>query len=110
MVKLVKKEEIPAININGLSKTVEELNDHISFYSMGKEKGLPILADGIKAYIFLCKVDDYTDYSSEKIVIVFIDKHPKWKELFSTKYFMIKKPGKLDWGHDGGTFQIEHRN
>ena len=109
MSKLISIEEIPVIKISRLSKAIEELSDHTSFHSVGKEKGLPILADGIKAYIFLSKPDSNSFYSSEKIVISFIDKHPKWKHLFSTKYFMINKPGKLEWGRDGDYFQIEHR-
>ena len=43
---------------------------------------------------------------SEKIVILFDEKHPRWGDYFSTKYFQFEEPGKMQWGNYGEHMRI----
>ena len=44
---------------------------------------------------------------SEKIVILFDEKHPRWGDYFVTKYFQFEEPGKMNWGTtNGGQMRI----
>ena len=43
---------------------------------------------------------------SEKIVILFDEKHPRWDYSFETKYFEFEEPGVMNWGTSGGQMQI----
>ena len=43
---------------------------------------------------------------SEKIVILFDEKHPRWGDYFSTKYFQFEEPGKMQWGKYGEHMRI----
>ena len=36
---------------------------------------------------------------SEKIVILFDEKHPSWGDCFETKYFQFEEPGRMTWCH-----------
>ena len=43
---------------------------------------------------------------SEKIVILFDEKHPRWGDYFATKYFQFEESGKMQWGHYGEHMRI----
>jgi gamma-glutamylcyclotransferase (GGCT)/AIG2-like uncharacterized protein YtfP len=64
---------------------------------------LPILADGVKASIYI-----YMSTWSERVRIDFEDHHPLAQEgYFQTKYYHMNSPGCLETG--GGCFAIQHR-
>ena len=74
-----------------------------------KSQGLSVFVDGKPAVIFIGVSNDGF-YSRDKLVILFENKHPKWEYCFQTKYYMIKEPGKLDWGHEGEAMKVELLN
>ena len=43
---------------------------------------------------------------SEKIVIIFDEKHPRHGKTFVTKYFQFEEPGRMTWGHNGEHIRI----
>jgi len=43
---------------------------------------------------------------SEKIVIIFDEKHPRHGKTFVTKYFQFEEPGRMTWGHNGEHMRI----
>lgn len=70
--------------------------------------GLSVLVDGRKALIYEHMLNDGF-YKREKIVIRFLEDHPKWiNGLFQTKYYEMNEPGKLKWGHDGEVMKVEY--
>ena len=62
-----------------------------------------VMVDGNLASCFLHDRVFYT----MKVVILFDEPHPRWKECFTTKYFIFKEPGKMYWGHRGEHMYIE---
>lgn len=68
-------------------------------------EGLEVLADGLPARVWVH--DRY--FASSKVVIEFERPHPKFDDFFTTKYFILEKPGVLEWGYDGGVIRLEHR-
>lgn len=67
--------------------------------------GLQVRIDGINASIFENVADGY--YADEKLVILFEEKHPIYGDFFTTKYYFIEEPGKINWGQDDGFFIVE---
>ena len=43
---------------------------------------------------------------SEKIVIIFDEKHPRHGKTFVTKNFQFEEPGRMTWGHNGEHIRI----
>ena len=68
-------------------------------------EGLPVFADGQPAQIFV--VD--RGFASDKIAIEFESPHPRFGDVFATKYYYWAEPGELAWGHEGQTIQLRHR-
>ena len=66
----------------------------------GFEK-MKVSVDGYSAEIFIAE-----RYGSDKIIILFNDIHPKWEEIFTTKYFIFESPGEMRWGHEGEIMKI----
>ena len=68
----------------------------------GVHETLSVSVDGYDAKIFIAQ-----RYGSDKIVIMFNELHPIWKEVFTTKYFFFEKPGEMGWGHNKEKMKIE---
>ena len=82
--KLLTEEKIPIAPLNG--EDFDKLN---------------ISVDGYKAQCFILE-----RWSSNKIIIEYEVKHPKWDYYFITKYFHFGKPGEMFWGHRGEKMHI----
>ena len=82
--KLLTEEKIPISRFNG--EDFDKLN---------------ISVDGYKAQCFILE-----RLGSNKIIIQYEVKHPKWDYYFITKYFYFEKPGKMLWGHQGEKMHI----
>ena len=67
---------------------------------------LAIKANGKDAKIFISRWDEQF-YDDEKIVIVWNKRNREFGKSFTTKYFLIKEPGILEFGHDDGKIYIE---
>ena len=44
---------------------------------------------------------------STRIKVWLSEEHPELGRTFSTKYFRIEEPGRVDWGHQGQSFAIQ---
>ena len=64
-------------------------------------KEYDVIVDGIKAK---CKILDMR--WSERIGIKFEKKHPTMGKEFITKYFILDKPGKLEWGFENEVAEV----
>ena len=64
---------------------------------------LKVLVDDYKSTIVVGTFGTY----SERLNITFETPHPEFGETFSTKYFRFTEPGKIEWGHDGKSFNVE---
>jgi len=73
----------------------------IALINEEKFEKMKVSVDGYRAEIF---IDER--YGSDKIIILFNDIHPKWGEVFTTKYFIFKSPGEMSWGHEGEIMKI----
>ncbi len=67
-----------------------------------EDKSMAVLFDGHKGRCFIWS----NGWHSEKIIIVFDDEHPHFGKEWGTKYYMIKEPGVLSFGHHGETLEI----
>ena len=63
---------------------------------------LKVLVDDYKSTIVVGTFGTY----SERLNITFETPHPEFGETFSTKYFRFTEPGKIEWGHDGKSFNV----
>lgn len=72
----------------------------------GEENSIQILADGIRARCFIRGMSD-DRWQSDKIVIVFDEKHLVHGEYFMTKNFRIDEPGILQYGYDGQIIRVQ---
>ena len=70
--------------------------------SGGVYETLSVSVDGYDAEIFIAQ-----RYGSDKIVIMFNELHPKWGEVFTTKYFFFETHGEMGWGHNNEKMEIE---
>ena len=70
------------------------------------KRALQGFADDKSAKIYISKTNDNFYGPKEKIVIIWEQPHSEFGEDFTTKYFIMNKPGVLEWGHDGGTILI----
>lgn len=68
-------------------------------------KKLPVMIDGIPG---TCWIQE-RDFACEKIVVTFDRPHPVHGDGIYTKYFYLKEPGNLHWGHDDVVMEIYHR-
>lgn len=68
-------------------------------------EGLPVYADDQPAQIFV--VD--RGFASDKIAIEFESPHPRFGDVFATKYYYWAEPGELAWGYERQTIQLRHR-
>ena len=82
--KLLTEEKIPIAPCNG------EDYDKRNIY-----------VDGYKAQCFILE-----RWGTNKIIIQFEGKHPKWNYCFITKYFHFEKTGEMLWGHQGEKMHI----
>ena len=64
-------------------------------------KEYDVIVDGIKAK---CKILDMP--WSERIGFKFEKKHPTMGKEFITKYFILDKPGKLEWGFENEVAEV----
>ena len=62
---------------------------------------LKVVVDGYEADLFIEE-----RYGSDKIVIIYKNKHPKFGNFFTTKYFLFDEPGIMSWGHDNKKMKI----
>jgi len=63
----------------------------------------PVLVDGICG---VAAIGSHGTYST-RIKVWLSEEHPELGRTFSTKYFRIDEPGRVDWGHQGQSFTIE---
>ena len=63
-------------------------------------------ADNKSAKILISQRNDDFYGIKEQIVIVWDQRHSIFGKEFATKYYIMNKPGVLEWGHDGGTILI----
>lgn len=91
--KKIHLEDIPLIPI--------EKQDNVL------ETALDVFANGEKAKIFISQRDHIAFNGDDKIVIVWDKPNKEFGESFTTKYFIMKEPGILHWGHEGGKITIE---
>ena len=68
-------------------------------------KALNVLANGQEAKIFIST--NPSEWSDEKIVIIWKKKNKIFGESFYTKYFQMLEPGILSHGGDGGNILLE---
>ena len=68
-------------------------------------KALNVLANGKEAKIFIST--NPSEWSDEKIVIIWNKKNKKFGESFYTKYFHMPEPGVLSHGGDAGDILLE---
>lgn len=87
------------LNFNQIPKISSEDQDD------NHSKALNVLANGEQAKIFIST--DPSEWSDEKIVIIWKVKNEKFGESFYTKYFGMGEPGILEYGNEGGTILIE---
>ena len=71
------------------------------------EIALDVFANGEKAKIFISQRDHLAFNGDDKIVIVWDKPNKEFGESFTTKYFIMDKPGELCWGHEGGKITVE---
>lgn len=91
----ISEEEIPVHS----TKDLDNIPEH--------ELGIPCTADGYSARVFVRGEGGWG--TSEKIVIIFTEQHPIWKEgYFLTKYYFLREPGKLEWGHGEKPITLLH--
>ena len=65
------------------------------------EKGpIDVIVDGYKATIEL------TYDFSERVLIKYKTKHPRWDASFQTKYFEFIEPGVMLWGYEDEKMNI----
>lgn len=96
MKKLMNMKDIPTV----------EVANFMDANQYDKSLGLSVLVDGMPALIFVGVSNDGI-YSRDKLVVLFENKHPKWEYCFQTKYYIMKEPGKLEWGHSGEVMEVE---
>ena len=63
----------------------------------------PVIIDGKRG---LAAVGCFGGYST-RIVVKLEEEHPDLGLEFGTKYFRIDENGKVSWGHEDKTFQID---
>ena len=63
----------------------------------------PVLVDGICG---VAAIGSHGTYST-RLKIWLSEEHPELGRTFSTKYFRIEQPGRVEWGHQGQSFTIE---
>ena len=63
----------------------------------------PVLVDGICG---VAAIGSHGAYST-RIKVWLSEDHPELGRTFSTKYFRIEEPGRVDWGHNGQSFSIQ---
>ena len=63
----------------------------------------PVLVDGICG---VAAIGSHGTYST-RIKVWLSEEHPELGRTFSTKYFRIEVPGRVNWGHQGQSFTIE---
>ena len=70
-------------------------------------ESIRVLVDNCPARCFISNpfVSSWST-GSEKIVILFDEKHPSWGDCFETKYFQFEEPGRMTWGHNGEHIRI----
>jgi hypothetical protein len=71
------------------------------------ELALRIKANGEDAKIFISSKEEIPFSGDDKIVIVWDSPNLEFGESFTTKYYEIREPGVLQWGHDDGVILIE---
>ena len=86
-------EQIPSISV--------EIQDAVL------DLALPVMANGQPARVFLSKREHLEFHGDDMIVIVWDLPNEEYGESFTTKYFMMKEPGVLTWGHDNGEIILE---
>ena len=69
-------------------------------------ESIQVLVDDRPARCFISSPKWPEQTGSEKIVILFDEKHPRWPADFSTKHFKFEEPGKMQWGYDGEHMRI----
>ena len=65
-----------------------------------------VLVDDRPARCFISKPKWPEQTGSEKIVLLFDEKHPRCEYCFATKYFRFEQPGSMAWGHNGEHMRI----
>ncbi len=68
-----------------------------------EEQMHPVLVDGIIGKACTGTLGTYSD----RISIQLEEEHPELGTHFTTKYFIFEEPGKVMWGHDKKTFDIQ---
>jgi len=76
-------------------------NCPLTYEMLKSNKEYDVIVDGIKAK---CKILNIP--WSERIGIKFEKKHPTMGIEFITKYFILDKPGKLEWGFENEVAEI----
>lgn len=71
------------------------------------ELALRVKANGEDALIFISGREHIPFNGDDKIFIVWDEPNKDFGKSFVTKYFDMKEPGILQWGHDGGTITLE---
>ena len=69
-------------------------------------ESIQVLVDDRPARCFISSPKWPEHTGSEKIVILFDEKHPRWGDYFATKYFQFEEPGKMQSGHFGDHMRI----
>ena len=87
--------ELIGMNANELKKFIQS-------------KALPAWVDGLSALIYIGERSNC--FSEEKIVVLYEEKNERWPEGFQTKYFFMREPGTLYWGHHDEKMHVEHRS
>jgi hypothetical protein len=72
------------------------------------DRALSVLVDGEKAKIFISQRDHVAFNGDDKIVIVWDKPNEIHGKDFTTKYFFMKEPSILRWGHENDFFTIFH--
>ena len=94
IMKKVNIEDIPLIPI--------EVQENVL------DRALSVLVDGEKAKIFISQRDRVAFNGDDKIVIVWDKPNEIHGKDFTTKYFFMKEPSILRWGHENDFFTIIH--
>ena len=76
-------------------------NRPLTYEMLKSNKEYDVIVDGIKAK---CKILNIP--WSERIGIKFEKKHPTMGKEFITKYFILDKPGKLEWGFENEVAEV----
>lgn len=80
-------------------------NDYSPFTQTGQEGEAimhNVLVDGIPGQAGIGSFGAF----SERIKITLERAHPELETEFKTKYFHFTAPGKVEWGHNGQSFEI----